>query len=404
MSRFSLRRIIDSIQLVLNYILGSIGAVVLGTIIWYVLSTGAHLVSFDTIVSDAQDYDTVVFVNEAPANYELNNYTSEFELFYSEKWGLGFINSFDREGNEQVFVDYVHPDSPFQNAFDINNLDENGDYNIVRVNRGTTVLTAFFDNGVTLGKFGAESVRDSFENANVVESFSLRLRGGGIRGSTVTTLYLIILTLLIALPIGVTSAIYLNEFAPKNNKSSLLRTMIDLLTGVPSIIYGLLGASLFIPILNASSLTAGGSVISGALTLAVILLPVIIKSTEEALKVIDNDLRRGSLALGASKTQTVFKVVIPNAIPGILTGVLLGVGRIVGESAALIYAVGSSIKDEIILTERSTSLAVHIWTVMSSDKPNYELASAIAIIILGIVFLINLLIKILAKRITKQAM
>ncbi len=402
MSKFSLRKIFDSLQLIANYILGSVGAVVLGAIIWYVFSTGSHLVTLDTIVSDAQDYDTVVFVDVEPGNYVLSNYTSEFELFYSEKWGLGFVNSFDREGNDQVFVDYVHPNSPFQNAFDINNVDENGDFNVVRVNKGTTVLTAFFDNGVALGKFGAESVRDSFENANQVESFSLRLRGGGIRGSTITTIYLIILTLLIALPIGVTTAVYLNEFAPKNKRSSLLRTMIDLLTGVPSIIYGLLGASLFIPMLNSVNLTAGGSVLSGALTLAVILLPVIIKSTEEALKVIDDDLRRGSLALGASKTQTVFKVVIPNAMPGILTGVLLGIGRIVGESAALIYAVGASIKDEIILTERSASLAVHIWTVMSSDKPNYELASAIAIIILGIVFSMNLIIKLVTRRMYKQ--
>jgi phosphate transport system permease protein len=137
------------------------------------------------------------------------------------------------------------------------------------------------------------------------------------------------------------------------------------------------------------------------LTLAVILLPTIIKSTEEALKVISNDLRRGSLALGASKTQTIFKVVIPSAIPGILTGVLLGVGRIIGESAALIYATGAAIKDEVILTERSTSLAVHIWTVMQGEKPNFELASAIAIIILGVVFVMNFVIKLLAKRLSK---
>jgi phosphate transport system permease protein len=209
------------------------------------------------------------------------------------------------------------------------------------------------------------------------------------------------MTLLIAIPIGVSTAIYFNEIAKRNRFTNTIRTMVDLLTGVPSIIYGLLGAALFIPLLNNTIQTAGGSVISGALTLAVILLPTIIKSTEEALKVISNDLRRGSLALGASKTQTIFKVVIPSAIPGILTGVLLGVGRIIGESAALIYATGAAIKDEVILTERSTSLAVHIWTVMQGEKPNFELASAIAIIILGVVFVMNFVIKLLAKRLSK---
>jgi phosphate transport system permease protein len=404
MSKYNIRKIIDFIQQGSTYFLGSIGAVILAVIIWYVFTTGSHLVTIDTIISDAQDYDTVVFVNDGPGDYELLNYNFDEELFYSTKWGLGFINGFDREGNDQVFVNYIHPDSPFLNALDLNNVDEDGNYNDIRVNRGTTVLTVFFDNGIAIARFGAESVKDGFESANKVESLSLRLRGGGIRGSFITTIYLIILTLLIAVPIGVTTAVYLNEFAPKGKRSSIIRSMIDLLTGVPSIIYGLLGAALFIPILNATTLTSGGSVLSGALTLAVILLPVIIKSTEEALKVIDDDLRRGSLALGASKTQTVFKVIIPNAVPGILTGVLLGVGRIVGESAALIYAIGASIKDEIILTERSTSLAVHIWTVMSSDAPNFELASAIAIIILGVVFSMNLLIKLITRSIYKKPM
>jgi phosphate transport system permease protein len=144
-------------------------------------------------------------------------------------------------------------------------------------------------------------------------------------------------------------------------------------------------------------------VIAGALTLSVILLPTIIKSTEEALKVISDDLRKGSLALGASKTQTVFQIVLPNAVPGVLTGVLLGIGRIIGESAALIFAVGAAIKDDIILTERATSLAVHIWTVMGGEAPNYELASAIAIIILGVVFVMNFIVKRIASNLNKAS-
>jgi phosphate transport system permease protein len=171
-----------------------------------------------------------------------------------------------------------------------------------------------------------------------------------------------------------------------------------MLTGVPSIIYGMLGAAVFVPLLNTTIQTQGGSVLSGALTLAVILLPTIIKSTEEALKVIPKEIRNGSLALGANQTQTIFKVVLPNATPGILTGVLLGIGRIMGESAALIFAVGATISDRIILTERASTLAVHIWIIMGGDSPNFELAAAISIIILSIVFVMNFAIKVISKQ------
>ncbi len=175
-----------------------------------------------------------------------------------------------------------------------------------------------------------------------------------------------------------------------------------MLTGVPSIIYGLLGAAVFIPLLNSTIGTGGGSVLSGALTMAVILLPTIIKSTEEALKIIPDDLRKGSLALGANQTQTIFNVVLPNATPGILTGVLLGIGRIMGESAALIFAVGAVIKDSVFLTERSSTLAVHIWVIMGGEAPNFELAAAIAIIILVVVFVINFIVKIFAHQLQKN--
>ena len=213
---------------------------------------------------------------------------------------------------------------------------------------------------------------------------------------------MILITLILAIPIGVATAIYFNEFAKNSKFTRVIRSLVDMLTGVPSIIYGLLGAAVFIPLLNSTGLTAGGSILSGALTMAVILLPTISKSTEEALKIIPNDLRQGSLALGANQTQTIFKVVLPNATPGILTGVLLGIGRIMGESAALIFAVGAVTKDVVSLTERSSTLAVHIWVIMGGEAPNFELASAIAIIMLIVVFVINLIVKVFAKRLQKN--
>jgi phosphate transport system permease protein len=401
MNNKAIRQRQDNIIRGLIYALGSVGAIVLATIIWYVVSNGIRLVNLDLILGDSRTFNTDVYVLNSPGNFPLDNYRGDLELFYSERWGLGFVDTFNRAGNAAVEVGYVHPNSPFNQSFDKNNVDEQGQPLIIPIRAGVTVEKGFTDNTIFLGRMGASAIAQAVNEADVIEEISVQTRGDGIRGSLITTLYLIGMTLAIAVPIGVSTAIYFNEIAKRNRYTNTIRNMVDLLTGVPSIIYGLMGAALFIPLLNNTIGTAGGSVISGALTLSVILLPTIIKSTEEALKVIPNDLRRGSLALGASKTQTIFKLVVPSAIPGILTGVLLGIGRIIGESAALIFAVGAAIKDDIILTERSTSLAVHIWTVMGGEKPNFELASAIAVIILGVVFLMNFAVKLLAKRLSK---
>jgi phosphate transport system permease protein len=392
----------DAIVKGLIYAFGSVGALILGTIIWYVVSNGLRLVNLDLILGDSRTINADVYVEVQPGNYPLENYNGSLELFYSPEWGIGFVDTFNRAGNESVEIGYVHPESPFTQSLDKNNFDELGNHVVIEVKPGTTVEKGFTDTDVFLGRFGAQRISEIVGEAQGIREISIQTRGDGIRGSLITTVYLIVMTLAIAIPIGVSTAIYFNEIAKRNRFTNVIRSMVDLLTGVPSIIYGLLGAALFIPLLNNTIQTAGGSVISGALTLSVILLPTIIKSTEEALKVIPNDLRKGSLALGASQTQTIFKIVLPSAVPGILTGVLLGIGRIIGESAALIFAVGAATKDDIILTERSTSLAVHIWVVMGGEKPNFALASAIAVIILGVVFLMNFAVKFLASRLSKS--
>ena len=135
--------------------------------------------------------------------------------------------------------------------------------------------------------------------------------------------------------------------------------------------------------------------------MAIMLLPIIIRTTEESIRAIPQSYRHASLALGASKTQTIFKVVIPNAIGGILTSTLLSIGRIIGESAALIYVMGTAIKDDVYINKNSTSLAVHMWSIMAGDNPNYAQASAIAIIILFIVLLLNILVKLIVKKFNK---
>ncbi len=385
------------------YSLGLIGVVILAMIIIYVLMTGSSLVNWKLISGDAQDINTNVYLDVGPGFYESERVLDD-DVYYADAWGLGFVDAIDREGHHIVEIAYIHSESPFLEALDKNNVDAVGDAIVLSLKEETAIQTAIFDNFTNYAFYtdGAASMRDSFNQATQIDDVTVQIVGGGIRGSIYTTLWMILITLILAMPIGVATAIYFNEFAKRSKITDAVRSLVDMLTGVPSIIYGLLGAAVFIPLLNSSGLTAGGSILSGALTMAVILLPTIIKSTEEALKVIPDDLRRGSLALGANQTQTIFKVVLPNATPGILTGVLLGIGRIMGESAALIFAVGAVTKDTVLLTERSSTLAVHIWVIMQGEAPNFELASAIAIIMLIVVFVINFAVKIFAKRLQKN--
>jgi phosphate transport system permease protein len=393
----------DKIAKTSIYSLGFVGVIILAMVIFYVMSTGFSLVSWDMITGDSQDINTNVYLDVGPSTYE-SEIDLDDDIYYSASWGVGFIDEIDREGHSIVEIAYIHSDSPFLNALDKNNQDEDGQSIVLSLKEDTSIQTAIFNN-FTLYAFytdGAEAMRDTFEQATHIDDVTVQIIGGGIRGSIITTLWMIVITLILAIPVGVATAIYFNEFSKKTQFTNIVRSLVDMLTGVPSIIYGLLGAAVFIPLLNHSGITAGGSILSGGLTMAVILLPTIIKSTEEALKIIPDDLRRGSLALGANQTQTIFKVVLPNATPGILTGVLLGIGRIMGESAALIFAVGAVTKDNVILTERSSTLAVHIWVIMGGEAPNFELASAIAIIMLVVVFIINLIVKVFAKRLQKN--
>jgi phosphate transport system permease protein len=205
-----------------------------------------------------------------------------------------------------------------------------------------------------------------------------------------------------ALPVGIATAVYLNEIAKRNKFTNLIRSMIEMLTGVPSIIFGLMGLAVFVPLTVRYTPADSASILSGSLTLAVILLPIIIRSTEESLKVVPNDLRSASLALGANKTQTTFKVVLPSAFPGIMTAVILAIGRIIGESAALIFAMGTAIKDDISIFGKSTTLSVHIWSLMTDEPANIELASTISIIILFIVLILNIIVKLLSRRYLKN--
>ncbi len=379
-------------------LVSSIGLIILIAVFVYVFRMGSSLISWDLLTGD---YYSTVYDGYYDGTVEGNDFTKPNNLgddvYFSSRWGIGLKDDKDKEGQTYILVAYVDKNSPLVNIDDKNN-----DGQMISIASGQSLDKVIFSNNtVMFSSKGAEAAIKTFDGATGIKDIMATTSGKGIRGSLVTTFYLIIMTLVIALPFGVSVAIYLHEYANKNGKIvNIIRRLIEMLTGVPSIIFGLMGAAVFIPIVSKITNSSGGNLITGALTLAVIVLPVIITSTEETLRTIPKEYREASLALGANKTQTTFKVILKVSIPGILSATLLSIGRIIGESAALIYAIGTAIKDNIIITERSTSLAVHIWTIMSGESPNFELACAISIIILVFVLAMNLSVKFIAKKIS----
>lgn len=215
--------------------------------------------------------------------------------------------------------------------------------------------------------------------------------------SIITTLYLIGGSLLIAIPLGVFAGFYLVEYAGMNNKwVELIRIATDTLTGVPSIVYGLFGMLAFV--------TAAGfqySLLSGILTTAIMILPLIIRNTEEALMSVSDRMRQASFGLGAGKLRTIFRIVLPSAMPGILAGVILAVGRIVGETAALMYTLGTATSLPTGLMQSGRTLALHMY-VLSTEGHNRDQANATGVVLLFVVLIINGLSTWLSNRFTAK--
>jgi phosphate transport system permease protein len=217
----------------------------------------------------------------------------------------------------------------------------------------------------------------------------------GIWPMIVTTIYTIVISLVIATPIGILAAVYLQEYAKQGRLVRIIRFATESLTGIPSIIYGLFGAVFFVTILK-----FGMSIIAASLTLTIIVLPVIIRTTEESLKTVPKTYREGSLALGTTKLQTLYKVILPSAMPGILSGIILSIGRIVGESAAIFLTAGTvAALPESILSSART-LTVHSYLV-TQESGDIELAAAVGIVLIVIILVLNLSATFISKRLNK---
>ena len=212
----------------------------------------------------------------------------------------------------------------------------------------------------------------------------------------INTVIMTLLSLLLAVPIGIFSAIFLAEYAGKGNRFvDIIRLTTETLSGIPSIVYGLFGMLFFV-----STCHWGFSLLSGAFTLAIMILPLIMRTTEEALLSVPDSYREGSFGLGAGKLHTVFYIVLPSAVPGILAGVILAIGRIVGETAALIYTASSVAQVPSSVLGSGRTLAVHMY-LLASEGLYMDQAYATAVILLVLVVVINTLSGIVAKRLTK---
>ncbi len=236
-------------------------------------------------------------------------------------------------------------------------------------------------------------------NWSFLTSVTSSLKGTvGIAGNIVNTLYIIVITLLIATPLGIGSAIYLNEYAKPGRLVRAIEFTTETLSGIPSIIFGLFGMVFF-----GNALGLGYSVLTGALTLTLMILPLITRNTQEALKTVPDSYRSGALAMGAAKWYMIRTILLPSAMPGIITGIILAIGRIVGESAALLFTAGSGyllpkagmgLIDKIM--QSGGTLTIQLYLSMS--KAQYDVAFGIAAVLLIIVLGINFLTKYLAKK------
>jgi phosphate transport system permease protein len=212
----------------------------------------------------------------------------------------------------------------------------------------------------------------------------------------VNTVLMVLISLAIATPLGLFAAIYLVEYTKRGNRLvKVIRLMAETLAGIPSIVYGLFGMLLFV-----TALGWGLSLIAGAATLAILVLPLIMRTSEEALKAVPDSYREGSFGLGAGRLRTVFRVVVPSAIPGILAGVILGIGRVVGETAALMYTAGTVAEVPEGLFDSTRTLAVHMY-VLAGEGLHIDEAYATAVVLLLLVILINTASAYLARRMTK---
>lgn len=383
------RKVKDNLLNGLIWLSAAVSVGLLVSIVYFIFSNGWSLISWDFLTNDYESQTQYVNVVTdktfiAPTNLSSDEYFSE---------NLGIAIEQTEEGYEIVYVDDA---SPVKHA--INNADE-----AFPVKVGYELLQINGDGGNLKIKANtpAEDIINTLNSSNEL-MLKVTSPGGGIFPMIVSTLMLIAVALLFAAPIGILAAIYMVEYAKPGKLVNMIRFATEVLSGIPSVVFGLFGMLIFV-----NTFKLGMSILSGGLTLMILLLPTMMRTTEEALKSVPMSYREASYGLGANKIQTLSKVVLPSAIPGILVGVILSIGRTIGESAALLFTIGTFAKlpvnpssGTLSLFETGTSLTVRAY-VEVKESGNIQMAAAIGIVILVIVFTLNLVSRLISRKFSK---
>ncbi|NBA00551.1 phosphate ABC transporter permease PstA [Erysipelothrix rhusiopathiae] len=402
----SKRKIHDLFLNGITYLASLLSVLVLIGIFSFVVIRGKDTLSWDMLRSNYWSENYLLGFPDTKSGMFVEPENLDTADIFNENYGIAIRDHQNHEGKKTVIVSYVDEKSPFNETINLTAGPQFEKHHVIHKGDAIERLTMRDSNGERMisghvAGDDAQQLNIKLNEAQSLQSIYYKTQSGGIWGSILATLLLIGTSLLFALPLGIGAALYLTEIAPDTALTRMLESSIEMLAGVPSIIFGLLGIAVLFPI-TAFFNVSGLSILLGGMTMAVILLPVIIRSVKESLLVVPDGLRSASLSLGGTQTQTIFKVVLPSALPGILSAVLLSVSRIIGESAALIYTMGTFVNDAPGITQGGTSLAVHIWSVMSQEQPNFELASAISIVILGLVLILNLSVKYISKQLQKR--
>ena len=383
------RKLKDNLLNGLIWLSAAFSVGILITIVAFIFSNGWSKMSWDFLTNDYESQTQYVNVTSHQSYTAPSSLSSD--ALFSENLGIAI------EPNEHGYeVAWIDDQSPVKTAK--NNADEafpvKVGYQLEQIN----------GEGANL-KIKADTDADDITNAlNASDTLMIKVvsPGGGIFPMIVSTLMLILVALLFSAPVGILAAIYMVEYAKPGKLVNLIRFATEVLSGIPSVVYGLFGMLIF-----SNTLKLGMSILSGGFTLMILLLPTMMRTTEEALKAVPMSYREASYGLGANKIQTLSKVVLPSAIPGILVGVILSIGRTIGESAALLFTIGTFAKlpvnptsGHLSLFETGTSLTVRAY-VEVKESGNVEMAAAIGIVILVIVFTLNLISRLISKKFSK---
>lgn len=373
------RRSKDMFITIVVKIAALIAAMLLLVITGFIIKNGYKKISLDYFLSDYNDKTVYINIhrdNEADIISSDEKILGKGDISIYE-WGIT-ISMFEDKSN--YYISHIDKDSSFRNATDLKG-------NSFILKEGDIIKKI---SGENIAELGHEEVL-SLMNTNDVK-LKINRPGGGIYPMLISTLMLIILSLIITIPIGVCSAIYLVEYASNIKIVSIIRFATEALAGIPSIVYGLFGMILFVKYLS-----IGQSILSASMTLSIILLPTVIRTTEETLLTVPNSYKEGSYALGANKLQTLLKIILPNTISGIIIAIILSIGRIVGESAALLFTLGTFAKVPDNIFDSGTSLTVRAFMEVK-EYADVESACGMGIVLLSIVLSLNIFTKIIAKK------